>query len=135
MSDFKARKLELAVLNAAGLEPAVQANRDFFNGTAMPGYIPLRFPHPLAGGPVSSTNPVVSLNTSSIDFGSVPTGTTKDLTVTVQNSGGGTLSGSAAAASPREMRPPTPTLSGAKATASSKRRLARRDTPSCSDAL
>src|SRR5207245_6479488 len=43
---------------------------------------------------------VVSLNSSSVDFGAVPTGTTKDLTITVQNSGGGTLSGSATTASP-----------------------------------
>jgi hypothetical protein len=42
-----------------------------------------------------STNPVIVVSPSSRDFGSVTVGATSDLTFTVQNSGGGTLSGTA----------------------------------------
>ena len=42
-----------------------------------------------------STNPVIVVSPSSRDFASVTVGATSDLTLTVQNSGGGTLSGTA----------------------------------------
>lgn len=47
-----------------------------------------------------SGTPVVAASPSSLAFGSVTTGATKDLTVTVQNTGGGTLSGTATTSSP-----------------------------------
>ncbi|MDF7799037.1 DUF2961 domain-containing protein [Pontiellaceae bacterium B1224] len=61
----------------------------------------------LSPDPVSATLPVrvsdepeLSLSTGSLDFGTVFVGKTKDLTVTVENSGAGTLSGSASVAPP-----------------------------------
>jgi hypothetical protein len=34
-------------------EPTIQENRDFYNNTAMPGYTPYTYPHPLVHGPDS----------------------------------------------------------------------------------
>jgi len=48
----------------------------------------------------SQDAPVLSVAPSSLDFGSIAVGTTKDLTFTVQNTGGGTLSGTAGASPP-----------------------------------
>jgi hypothetical protein len=45
---------------------------------------------------VPPPSPVLSVNPSSLDFGSVPVGQTSDLTFTVQNTGGGTLTGNVA---------------------------------------
>ena len=45
-------------------------------------------------------DPVVSVTPSSLDFGSLIVGSTLDLTLTVQNTGSGTLSGSASVAAP-----------------------------------
>jgi hypothetical protein len=37
--------------------PTIQANRDYFNRTRMPGYVPYTYPHPLvSGSPSSPTN-------------------------------------------------------------------------------
>jgi hypothetical protein len=49
-------------------------------------------------GPV--TNPVIWLSPANLDFGSIFAGTTKDLTVIVQNTGAGVLGGNASASSP-----------------------------------
>jgi hypothetical protein len=49
-------------------------------------------------GPV--TNASLSVSPSSLDFGSVTVGATSDLTFTVQNTGGGTLSGTASVSVP-----------------------------------
>jgi hypothetical protein len=49
---------------------------------------------------VVSTNPVIAVSPSSQNFGSIVTGTNVSLTFTVQNAGGGTLTGSATVASP-----------------------------------
>ena len=48
---------------------------------------------------VLSTNPVLLVSPASLNFGSVPTNTSSDLTFTVQNAGGGTLAGKATLAS------------------------------------
>jgi len=47
-----------------------------------------------------STNAVISVSTNSLAFGTIAAGTTKDMTMSVQNVGGGTLSGSVAVGSP-----------------------------------
>jgi HYDIN/CFA65/VesB-like, Ig-like domain len=49
---------------------------------------------------VPSTNPVISVSTSGLDFGSIAVGSSNQLTFTVQNTGAGTLSGSCSVASP-----------------------------------
>lgn len=51
-------------------------------------------------GGVLSTNPVISVSPNSLSFGSIATNTTRDLTFTVQNSGGGTLVGTASVPAP-----------------------------------
>lgn len=80
----------------------IQANRDYFSNTPKPGYVPLSYPHPLAIGvvPGPSTNPVIALSRSSLDFGSVPAGSNAELTLTVQNIGAGLLAGAATTAAP-----------------------------------
>jgi hypothetical protein len=65
-------------------------------------YEPLIYPHPIvtaqdAGG---RTNPIVTVAPSSLDFGIIQASTSKDLTVNVQNSGSGILSGMATFTSP-----------------------------------
>jgi len=47
-----------------------------------------------------STNPVISLSPTSLTFGSISTNTTGDLTLTVQNTGSGTLAGTATVSTP-----------------------------------
>jgi hypothetical protein len=47
-----------------------------------------------------STNPVISLSPTSLTFGSILTNTTSDLTFTVQNTGSGTLAGTATVSTP-----------------------------------
>jgi hypothetical protein len=47
-----------------------------------------------------NTNPVISVSSTNLNFGSVPTNTTSDLTFTVQNTGGGTLAGTATVSGP-----------------------------------
>jgi hypothetical protein len=49
---------------------------------------------------VASTNPVIAVTPASLDFGSIPAGTTADQTFTVQNTGGGMLSGTASVSGP-----------------------------------
>jgi hypothetical protein len=79
----------------------IQENRDFYNGKPMPGYTPLQYPHPLvAGAAASKTSPVISILTSSLDFGTVAPNTSNDLTLTLRNIGNGILAGVATAASP-----------------------------------
>jgi hypothetical protein len=71
--------------------------------TAFFPYIPLVYPHPLVSGTGASgtsTNPVISLSSSSLNFGTVLVGSTNDLTITVRNVGAGTLSGSASVSAP-----------------------------------
>ena len=51
-------------------------------------------------GTAVSTNPLLSVTPTSLAFGSVMVGSTKDLTFTVTNSGGGTLTGSVTTSSP-----------------------------------
>jgi hypothetical protein len=48
----------------------------------------------------TSTLPVLSVSPSSLDFGPVPVNTSKDLTLTVTNTGGSTLTGSATTTAP-----------------------------------
>jgi len=50
------------------------------------------------GGP--STNPIISVNPISLSFGTIASGTTKDLSFTVRNIGGGILAGSISIGSP-----------------------------------
>jgi len=45
-------------------------------------------------------NPALSVSTSALDFGSVTAGQSKDLSLTVRNAGGGTLTGTAVTSSP-----------------------------------
>jgi len=53
------------------------------------------------GGMVTvSTNPIIALTSTILSFGSLPVGTTTNLTMTVRNAGAGTLSGSATASLP-----------------------------------
>ena len=47
-----------------------------------------------------NTNPVISLSPASLTYGSTPTNTTSNLTITVQNTGGGTLVGTATVPAP-----------------------------------
>jgi hypothetical protein len=49
---------------------------------------------------VQSTNPLIAITPATLNFGSVVTNTTRDLTITVQNVGGGSLSGSASVTAP-----------------------------------
>ncbi|MEI6395742.1 MAG: choice-of-anchor D domain-containing protein, partial [Verrucomicrobiota bacterium] len=49
---------------------------------------------------VTGLAPAISVTPASQDFGSIPVATTADRAFTVQNTGGGTLSGSAAVSSP-----------------------------------
>lgn len=53
-----------------------------------------------AGGGGGTPTPFASLTPSALNFGSVLSGTTKDLTVSVQNTGTGTLTGSATTSAP-----------------------------------
>jgi hypothetical protein len=48
----------------------------------------------------SSTNPVINISSSGLNFGSLTIGASKDLSVTLRNIGGGTLSGSVSVATP-----------------------------------
>ena len=52
------------------------------------------------GSGVSNTNPVVFVTPTSLDFGILPVGATNNLTLTVQNTGTGTLTGSASVPAP-----------------------------------
>lgn len=52
------------------------------------------------GTPGPVTNPVISITPSSLDFGTVDSGTNKDLVISVRNVGAGTLTGSATVGSP-----------------------------------
>ncbi|HKC23439.1 MAG TPA: choice-of-anchor D domain-containing protein, partial [Thermoanaerobaculia bacterium] len=54
----------------------------------------------LAGGFTYVAGPGLSVSPSSLDFGTVPVGGTKDLTLTIGNTGVGTLTGSATASAP-----------------------------------
>lgn len=70
-------------------------------------YSDLSLSNSLSPDPVSATLPVrvsdepeLSLSTGSLDFGTVFVGNSNDLTVTVENSGAGTLSGSVSTAPP-----------------------------------
>lgn len=47
-----------------------------------------------------NTNPVISLSSTSLNFGSIPMGTASNLTLTVLNNGGGTLVGTATVSAP-----------------------------------
>ena len=59
------------------------------------------YPHPMAGGTIGpQTNPVIRLTPSSYDFGIVALGSTNDAKFTVQNAGGGVLSGAATVSAP-----------------------------------
>jgi hypothetical protein len=51
-------------------------------------------------GTVQSTTPMIGVSPSSLNFGSVTVGGAKDLIVTVQNTGGGNLSGAATTSAP-----------------------------------
>jgi len=82
-------------------------NQSYFMQAPQPGqnfypYVPLIYPHPLVSGVSggSPTNPVASVSPGSLNFGTVRVGSSSNLTLTVRNAGGGTLSGSASVASP-----------------------------------
>lgn len=47
-----------------------------------------------------STNPVISVSPATLNFGSIPVGTVSNLVLSVRNTGGGTLSGTASVAAP-----------------------------------
>ena len=53
-----------------------------------------------SGSSVANTNPAIVVAPTSIDFGTVPANTSTNLTLTVQNTGGGILTGSASASAP-----------------------------------
>ena len=61
------------------------------------GFKQLIYPHPLVSGsvPGPSTNPVIAVTPSSLDFGFVASGSSSNLMLKVQNVGGGTLVGTA----------------------------------------
>jgi hypothetical protein len=66
-------------------------------------YTPLVYPHPRVAaedGGGSSANPMAAVTPLALDYGSIAVGSTKDLVFTVQNTGAGTLSGSASVAPP-----------------------------------
>jgi hypothetical protein len=52
------------------------------------------------GAGLPSTNPAINLSQTSLNFGSIETNTTTNLTFTVKNTGGGTLSGTATTSPP-----------------------------------
>jgi len=91
-----------------GSDAYVLEGRNYFNRAPQQGdpiypYTPFVYPHPFVtaqDGGSTSTNPVIALSPNSRNFGSIAAGTTNDLTFTVQNVGGGTLTGSAAVSSP-----------------------------------
>jgi len=62
-------------------------------------YTPYTYPHPLVSG-ASATNAVISVNPGSRDYGVVSIGAHSNMTFTVQNIGGSTLTGSASVAAP-----------------------------------
>jgi hypothetical protein len=43
-------------------EPTIQANRDYYNQTAMPNYTPYVYPHPLVSGASASSTPAPPTN-------------------------------------------------------------------------
>ena len=57
-------------------------------------------PYEMSSSSSSSPNPVILVSPSSLDFGTVLTNTGANLTLTVQNTGGGTLTGVASVSSP-----------------------------------
>jgi hypothetical protein len=80
----------------------VVINRDYFtrapqSGDAFYPYTPLVYPHPTVtaqdGG--TSESPIISVTPPSLNYGSVAANSASDLTVTIQNVGGGVLSGTA----------------------------------------
>jgi hypothetical protein len=87
----------------------IQKNRDYWmnapqSGQAYFPYTPLVYPHPLVSGtaapPGTPPTPAISISPSSQDFGTVAIGATNDMTITVQNVGGGTLEGAANVSAP-----------------------------------
>ena len=62
------------------------------------GYKRLAYPHPLVNG--GGTNPAVSVNPGSLIFPSIRVSSSSTQTLTVQNIGGGTLTGTASTAAP-----------------------------------
>ena len=84
-----------------------QEGRDYWrhapNSTnVLKDYTPLTYPHPLVAAQdgMGQTNPVISVAPGSLNYGTVSVGSTNDLTLTVRNTGGGTLSGGASVAAP-----------------------------------
>jgi len=53
-----------------------------------------------SSGGGGNTNPVIIVSPTSLDFGTKPAGASTNLTLTVQNAGGGTLAGSASVSAP-----------------------------------
>jgi hypothetical protein len=97
----------------------IQQGRDYFISNNVPpplglnnpgipggmyGYTPLVYPHPRVtldnGGGGPRTNATISVGPASYDFGSVQAGSSTNFTITVQNIGGGVLSGSASLSAP-----------------------------------
>lgn len=64
------------------------------------GFKQLVYPHPLITGSIGGTNPAISLNPGSLNFGSIAVQSNATQTFTVQNIGGGTLTGTASVGAP-----------------------------------
>ncbi len=82
-------------------DPTVIQNGVFWKATAnntwTAYYSPYVFPHPLVSGGVSNPNAAIAVSPSTLNFGTVLAGSTNNLTFTVQNVGGGTLTGAVSA--------------------------------------
>jgi len=113
-SYFWANNFNGTIVNGIGLGNSkdtifIQQNRDYWTHAPQSGqphfpYTPLVYPHPLVSGtappPVDLSTPRILVSPGSIDYGAVAVGSTNDLTITVQNVGGGTLAGVASVTAP-----------------------------------
>jgi hypothetical protein len=96
----------------SGSTATIQQGRDYWlqapsaaNGLptgAFASYRPLAYPHPLVSGIAQgpATNALISVSPGMLNYGSQASGTSSNQTFTVQNIGGGTLSGTASVSAP-----------------------------------
>jgi hypothetical protein len=85
-----------SLVGTSASEGAVAGVNYFTSKPAL--YKRLVYPHPLVTG--GGTNPAVSVNPGSLIFGAIPVSSSATQTFTVQNIGGGTLTGTASASAP-----------------------------------
>ena len=85
-------------INADGTRIAFFSNRDLTGTGGNPDYFYQIFLAQISTVPPNP--PVLSVSPSSRDFGTIAVGASKDLTLTVTNTGGDTLTGSASASAP-----------------------------------